>query len=76
MLIPIESEEQIQEIEVFMRSDSLFVKFSSIYEVHKVLGVGSYGVVAEVTEIDKKRKIAIKICKQDLSDPSPSVQAL
>jgi calcium/calmodulin-dependent protein kinase I len=54
----------------------LLCRFSDVYNVQKVLGVGSYGVVAEVTEISTCRKLAIKICEYDKDKPSPSALAL
>ena len=51
LLIPIDSEIEINEEGDLQRSDSLLCRFSDVYDVQKVLGAGSYGVVAEVTEI-------------------------
>lgn len=41
-----------------------------------MLGVGSYGVVAEVIEIATSRNLAIKICQYNIDEPSPSALAL
>lgn len=75
VLIPKDAEVAFNE-DSFARSDSLFIKFSEVYELHKVLGVGSYGVVAEVTELATHRKIAIKMCQYNPLEMSQSALTL
>lgn len=74
MLVTIDSE--IEEEEGLQQSDYNLLKFSDVYDVKRVLGVGSYGVVAEVIEISTSRNLAIKICQYNKAEPSPSALAL
>jgi serine/threonine protein kinase len=48
---------------VFETQDHPDIQINQIYEVHSLLGAGSYGLVFKVTCRKTNRQIAIKICR-------------
>lgn len=48
-------------------------RFQDVYELDRVLGAGSFGLVVAVKEISTGRRLAIKIAEWDQTNPSTAV---